>query len=90
MPSYRVPLDIDESEGAIMTHERKAKLYGLYDSDNYDIIDAETGHWVTQSIQGGDAMRATWTVGDEAWPTGEGRFCGEPVAVAVEPEEERA
>ena len=69
-----------------MTHERTAKLYGLYYLDNYDIVDAETGHWVTQSIQGGDAMRATWTVGDEAWPAGEALFAGEPVAVAVEEE----
>jgi hypothetical protein len=69
-----------------MTHERTAKLYGLYYSDNYDIVDAETGYWVTQGIQGVAATNATWAVGDEAWPAGEEAFVGEPVSVAEEEE----
>lgn len=50
---------------------------------HYDIV-GESGHWVTCGIQGGDAIRAAWVVGDEAWPAGEDTFDGDPVAIASE------
>ena len=67
-----------------MTYERTARFYGLLYADRYDIIDGDTGHWVTQGIQGVDATNATWGTGDEAWPSGEELFSGEPVSVAEE------
>ena len=68
-----------------MTHEqRPARFYGLLYADRYDIIDGDTGKWRAQGIQGGDALRASWMVGDEAWPAGEEAFTGEPVSVAEE------
>jgi hypothetical protein len=67
-----------------MTHERTARFHDLYYSDNYDIIDFESGRWVTRGIQGVDATNATWGVGDEAWPAGEELFEGDPVSVAEE------
>jgi hypothetical protein len=71
-----------------MTHEqRPARFHDLYYSDNYDIIDFESGHWAARSIQGVDATNATWGVGDEAWPAGEELFEGDPVSVAEEDED---
>jgi len=67
-----------------MTHERTARFYGLLYEGHYDIIDADTGKWRAQGIQGGDALRASWMVEDEAWPSGEELFSGEPVSVAEE------
>jgi hypothetical protein len=37
----------------------------------YDIIDGETGHFLTQGIRGCDAMAAKWPNGAEAYPAGD-------------------
>jgi hypothetical protein len=58
------------------------KFHDLEASENYDIIDAETGHWITQGIQGADAMATTWPESSEAWPAGEDDFSGNPEDVA--------
>ncbi len=60
-----------------------AKLTNLIGDETYDIIDAQTGNWVTQGIQGADAMAEEWGDGDEAWPAGEEVFSGKPIDVAA-------
>ena len=64
--------------------ERTARFYGLLYEGHYDIVSGDSGHWITRGIQGGDALRASWMVGDEAWPAGELTFAGEPVSIAEE------
>lgn len=49
---------------------------------NYDIIDGESCHWITQGIQGADALSQDWPEDAEAWPAGESDFSGSPVEVA--------
>ena len=49
---------------------------------NYDIIDAESGHPLTEGIQGADAMSDNWPDGAEAWPAGETKFLGKPFEVS--------
>ena len=58
------------------------KFHDLDPSENYDIIDAETGHWITQGIQGADAMATEWPAGSEAWPAGTEEFSGNPKEIA--------
>ena len=36
----------------------------------YDISDPVSGHWITEGIQGADAMQTQWPVGAEAWQEG--------------------
>ena len=60
-----------------------AKFVDLDPHLNYDIIDGETGHWRTMGIQGCHAMTSHWEEGDEAWPTGETEFRGQPVETAA-------
>ena len=48
----------------------------------FDIVDGETGNWITQGIQGATAMSMSWTPGDEAWPCGEEEFSGSPIETA--------
>jgi hypothetical protein len=50
---------------------------------SYDIIDAVSGHWLTQGIQGTDALSADWPDGAEAWLAGEDAFTGEPLDIAA-------
>jgi hypothetical protein len=59
-----------------------AKFTHLELTKHYDIIDAETGHWLTQGIQGADAMAADWPNDSEAWDTGETEFDGKPLDIA--------
>jgi len=49
---------------------------------SYDILDATSGRWLTEGIQGADAMSVGWPDDAEAWPTGEETFAGKPVEVA--------
>ena len=49
---------------------------------NYDIISSVTGHWITQGIQGADALAEAWPDRAEAWLAGEEDFGGEPIDVA--------
>ena len=62
--------------------DNMARFSRLAVDDHYDIIDADSGRWITQGIQGADAMATTWDEGDEAWPSGEKDFKGSPVDIA--------
>ena len=48
---------------------------------SYKIISV-MGYEITDGISGGDAMRARWNDGDEAWPAMEEEFSGDPIEVA--------
>jgi hypothetical protein len=63
------------TEGRFTAHDLDAGAH-------YDIVSGESGDWITRGIQGGDAIRTVWDVGDEAWPAGEEAFEGDPVAIA--------
>jgi hypothetical protein len=74
--------------------DKMAKFRKLVMDEHYDIVDGRTGHWRTQGIchlkisligtdvQGCAAMASRWSKGDEAWPTGEENFHGQPVDIA--------
>jgi hypothetical protein len=50
---------------------------------NYDIIDAESGNWICQGMQGCDVLAQNdWPVGAEAWSAGESDFRGFPIGIA--------
>lgn len=56
-----------------------SKFTNLEITVTYDIIDAESGHPITEGIQGADAMSQDWADNAEAWPAGETKFAGQPV-----------
>jgi hypothetical protein len=60
-----------------------AKFSYLTIERKYDIIDAETGHWLTHDMRGGVALASDWPEGAEAWPAGEREFNGKPEDVAT-------
>ena len=49
---------------------------------NYDIIDGESGHPLTEGIRGAEAMASEWPEGAEAWHVGETEFATRPVEIA--------
>jgi len=48
-----------------------AKFTNLHYSTSYDIVSATSGEFLTQGIQGGEAMRTEWPEGSEAYESGE-------------------
>jgi len=59
-----------------------ARFTELDITNSYDIVDADTGDWITQGVQGSEAMQRNWPDDAQAWPQGEREFEGSPVDVA--------
>ena len=59
-----------------------AKFTQLELTANYDVVDPKENHFITQGIQGADAMEVSWPKGAEAWPAGEEEFKGRPSDVS--------
>lgn len=59
-----------------------AQFNNLKADASYDIISAKSGRWITQGIQGADALAADWPAGSEAWYAGEEDFVGQPIETA--------
>lgn len=72
----------DDWRLTITINPKVYRFHALDPAENYDIIDSEAGHWITQGIQGADAMATTWPAGSEAWPAGTEDFSGSPEEVA--------
>ena len=59
-----------------------ARFTELEPDGNYDIVSGTSGHYVTQGIQGADALMEDWPDGAEAWPAGEETFNGSADEIA--------
>jgi|ETNvirnome_2_130_1030620.scaffolds.fasta_scaffold52905_2 hypothetical protein len=60
-----------------------AKFHNLTHDAHYDIIDSETGTWLTRGIQGATAIATAWRDDAEAWPAGTTDFdASSPVEIA--------